>query len=476
MILKKNFFFNWLKDNWNCLTDIISFERYSEIKKAYLAQINYESDLSSLDKEKMIIPVENNFVLLIIEKWLYRQASIHEPDLKQYFRNHIEARTALINKYLFDKDSGLFFDYDLLSDSRVERYKPLNQFYSYWCNFSKNKEKALETLKKIKKLNVHGFVIFMGLRRIGLFDEANKIGKKLGFALDDYFPRVSTNTCSLLRYYSPCQSLDLIREAGFDTFDYSMDYIDSFFTDDDYLLNAKNLRKYADRLGLRCNQTHSVFPVWHKSFKQDEVEKRTTYTNRILEISNILGAKNCVVHPINDFSEMQNYSFYQQFLPLAHKLGINIATENMYNCDENSKPILAACSNHNNYKVLLDLVNDDHFVACVDLGHAEMDGLNTSAVKMIESLGKYVKCLHIHDNDLCFDRHGLPLSESIDFDLILDSLARIDYRGDITFECDGFINRMPKELHLDCLKLMYKIGLYLRNELLIRRKAICLKK
>ena len=84
--------------------------------------------------------------------------------------------------------------------------------------------------------------------------------------------------------------------------------------------------------------------------------------------------------------------------------------------------------------------------------------------------------MHIHDNDCHFDRHGLPFSESIDFDLILDSLARIDYQGDITFECDGFINRMPKELHRSCLRLMFETGLYLRDELLIRRKAICLEK
>ena len=469
------FFQDWLRNNWNNLVDVVSISEYNSIKEKYILEVGNDDYISSLSEVNGVFSGEYNFLLLIIEKWLYRQVSKIEPNFKKILRNHIEGRTALINRYLFDKTRDLYCDYDITNEKQIETNNVYTQFYAFWCNFSENKQLALQLLKE-KTNNSKDFIIFMGLRRLGLYKKANEIGTRIGFVLDDYHPRISTNTCALLNYCSPKESLDLIKTAGFDTFDYSLDYINDFFTCENYLSNALQLKRYADEIKLICNQTHSLFPVWHKSLNQDEVDKRICYTKRILEISKILGAKNCVIHPINDFNEEKNYAFYRNFLDLAEKLDINIATENMFNCDDQGMPTLAACSNKDNYKKLLDLVNNHHFVACVDVGHAELKGLKTSVVEMIENLGSYVRCLHIHDNDLVYDRHGLPFSENIDFDLFLDALVRIDYRGDITFECDGFLNRMPKELHLSCLKLMFKVGLYLRDELLIRRKALCLRK
>ena len=474
-MLEMGHFNNWLKDYWNSQVDIVPFLVYDDVKSQYLLVTKNEIDLSTLLEENGSFTVRENFILLLLEKWLFRQASILDIDYKTLYRNHYEGRTALIYRYLFNKESGYFHDFDTNSNKMVEDYNPIDQFFAYWLNLSSNNENAKQLLKIIDNNDPNLFIVFMGLRRLGLIKEANKIGQVIGFKVDEYNPNISTNTCPLLRCYNPHECLKMIKEAGFSYFDYSMESPNEFFTSDDYLENAKALKQYADSLGLSCNQTHSIFPVWHKTYEKEEVDKRIEYTKRILKISKILGAKNSVVHPINDFNEQQNFEFYQDFLPLAHELDINIATENMWNW-EKDKASLAACSNHNNYKALIDLINDDHFCACVDIGHTEMGGLETSAVQMIEKLANKVTCLHIHDNDCHFDRHSLPLTEQIDFDLVLDALVRIDYQGDITFECDGFIDRMPKELHSDCLKLMYQVGHYLKGELLIRRKAICLKK
>ncbi len=262
----------------------------------------------------------------------------------------------------------------------------------------------------------------------------------------------------------------MIKKAGLEAYDHSMIEFGEFYTEDNYLENARELREFADKIGLECNQTHAIFPVVHPSLSEEETQRRIMYTKRILEISKILGADHCIIHPINFYTEQENDDYFQQYLPLAKKLNIKIATENMFNW-EDDYAALAACSNHENFKELCDLVNDSHFVACVDLGHAELQGLNTSAVQMIENLGRYVESLHIHDNNSRHDLHKLPLTSGIDFDLILDALARIDYRGDITFEANRFIDQMPKELHQSCLRTMYQLGLYFKAELLIRRKA-----
>ena len=468
----KNYFINWLNEYWNKLIDIVPFHTYEKIKEQYLLETNHEHWIHELSQSGGLYDAEENAIIYLLEKWLYRQAYVYDKDNMILYRDNSNGRIALMMRYLFNKEDGLFYDYNAAKKERVKNYNPKYQFYFFWINLSERKDLALSLLREIKEKD---YVIFMGLRRLGLVESANKIGREIGYQIDDYNPLIVTTNCGLTNSWSQEESIRLIKEAGFDAYDLSMMKASDFITSDNYLDNAKKLREYADKLGIKCTQTHSIFPIYHHTVKLDESARRVIYTKRILEISKILGAKNCVVHPINDYDEQKNYELYQEFLPTAHKVDINIATENMWNW-EDGHASLAACSNHNNYKALLDLVNDDHFVACVDVGHADMYGLETSAPLMIETLGNYVKCIHLHDNDLHFDRHNLVMTEKIDFDLILDSLVRINYQGDITFECDGFISRMPSKLHPSCLKMMYSIGLYLKEELLIRRKAICLKK
>ena len=467
----KKIFINWLNENWNKLIDIVPFSIYKEIKKLYLFEINNEHWIQKLSQSNGVYDVELNAIIYILEKWLYRQAQVHDKDNAFLYRDNLDGRTALMMRYLFNKEDGLFYDYDVAKKERVKVFNPNHQFYLFWINLSNRKDLALSLLEDIKE----NYVVFMGLRRLGLMNVANRVGEHIGYQIDDYNPLIVTTNCGLTQTRSQEESIKLIKEAGFDAYDLSMMSVSDFFVSDDYLDNAKKLREYSDALGIKCTQTHSIFPLYHHSFGMDETNRRIVYTNRILEISKILGAEYCVVHPINDFDEQKNYDLFQKFLPTARKIDISIATENMWNWDEGHAS-LAACSNHDNFKALLDLVNDDHFVACVDVGHAEMHGLKTSAPLMIEKLGHYVKCLHLHDNELHYDRHNLSLIEKIDYDLILDALARIDYQGNITFECDGFIYRMPPELHPSCLKMMCQIGEYLKLELLIRRKATCLKK
>lgn len=471
-MVSKSYFVEWLNEYWNKLIDIVPFQKYEEVKQQYLLETSYQHWIIELSKCDGVYDVEKNAIIFIMEKWLYRQSAVYDKENMIIYKDNSDGRTALIMKYLYNKEDDLFYDYDIAKQRRAKQYSSLNQFYMFWINFSMRNNLAISLLKEI---NENSFVVFMGLRRLGLIDKANEIGKTIGYQIDNYNPNISTTNSGIVKYYSREESLSLIKEAGFDAFDLSMMQENEFFTDENYLENAKKLKMFVRQLGLKCNQTHSIFPVYHSTLTQKESLKRIDYTKRILEISKYLGAKNCIIHPINYYSEKQNIDFYQQFLPTARELDINIAAENMWNW-EDGKASLAACSNHDNFKKLLDMVNDKHFVACVDLGHAEMVGLDTSATKMIETLNQYVKCLHIHDNDCHYDRHNMALFEKIDFDLILDSLARINYQGDITFECDGFFYRVPKELHLSGLKLMHSIGLYLKQELLIRRKPICLKK
>lgn len=57
---------------------------------------------------------------------------------------------------------------------------------------------------------------------------------------------------------------------------------------------------------------------------------------------------------------------------------MKIATENMWNWNgEKDEAAPAACSDPESFNAHLDAVNDPFFVACLDIGHAEMKGLGT---------------------------------------------------------------------------------------------------
>lgn len=264
-----------------------------------------------------------------------------------------------------------------------------------------------------------------------------------------------------------------LKAAGFDTYDFTMSYsantYDVFFDKDDYIERAKDLRKFADELGMVCNQTHSIFPVYRENESKEFNERNLIYAKRCIEITSILGAGYTVVHPMNSWSDEQNVALMQSLLPTAHKENVKICLENMWNWDEKlDHAVDAACSNHISFRRLVDMCNDDYVAACLDIGHAYMRGLNTDGVKMIKALGPRLHCLHIHDNNCHHDQHQLPFTHSIPFQEVLDALAEINYKGDITFECDYYIMSLPKEVFVEGMRTLHSIGEYFKKELIKR--------
>ena len=243
--------------------------------------------------------------------------------------------------------------------------------------------------------------------------------------------------------------LNIIKKAGFDAYDYSMttdhgetDKYVNIFTMDDYQNKAKELREYADSIGLICNQAHAIFPSFFKG-NEEKTEKGIKDAIKCMEIASILGAKVIVVHPENNCRAKENSLYYKRLEPYCEKYNIQVGVENMYNWDFNTNSALnAACAYPNDFLKHIELLNPKWFVCCVDLGHAEMmEG--TSAKEVIRTLGSHVCALHIHDNDKRYDRHMIPFSCKINFDEIVDALKEINYQGDITLEVLNFLNYFP---------------------------------
>lgn len=261
--------------------------------------------------------------------------------------------------------------------------------------------------------------------------------------------KISMNLGPALRVFSPEKAIELYAKAGFDAYDFSFfSFIDqdwrtggavvlkpdSPLMGEDYIAYAKHLREYADSLGISCNQTHAPFPICTPALAE-----RMPWA---LEISSILGAKHCVIHPDNNLGAEGNAAFYRTLLPLAKELGVKIATENMWNWTrdtsgqgkETNHALPAACSDPESFVAHLRTVDDPYLVACLDIGHAEMYGLGTSAVEMIRALGSEMEILHVHDNDQWNDNHAEPFTMNIDFDAVTAALREVGYKGDMTLE------------------------------------------
>lgn len=261
--------------------------------------------------------------------------------------------------------------------------------------------------------------------------------------------RISTEISSIAAFSGEEEAVRLVAEAGFDAWDFSMfamfryDYATQRILPSDHVLGGKDALKLARRLkqigeenGIVCNQAHAPFPpVWPDS---------RDYMLRAIECTAEAGGKICVVHPGNSRTPEENAEMYRELLPFAKACGIRIATENMFNWDhEKDDSLAAACSTPESFLAHLDAVNDPDLVVCLDLGHAEMRGLGTSACANIRALGSRIQALHIHDNDKRHDQHLLPYTGQIDMDAIADTLREVGYAGECTLESYGFLRTLP---------------------------------
>ena len=243
------------------------------------------------------------------------------------------------------------------------------------------------------------------------------------------------------------KAVELIAKAGFDAWDFSMFSMCKYnwekgclFENDhplagnNYLSFARMLKQVGIDNGIVCNQSHAPFPTSCADIR--------SYLKRAIECTAEAGGEICVIHPDNNKSAVENSEMYLEILPFAKKCGVKIATENMWNWDtEKDRSCFAACATPKSFCEHVDIINDDYFVACLDIGHAEMKGSDTTAAELARALGHRLQALHIHDNDKWHDSHEIPFSMSIDFDGVVKALKDINYSGYFTLEAVNFIKK-----------------------------------
>lgn len=270
--------------------------------------------------------------------------------------------------------------------------------------------------------------------------------------------KTSTEIGSASKFIGEEKAVEEIAKAGFDAWDFSMFNMcrydwnthsavttDHPLAGNNYIAFARRLRQIGLDNGITCNQSHAPFPVSCPEIR--------SLLKRSIECTAEAGGKICIIHPDNNKSPEENAMIYAELLPFAKSCGVKIATENMWNWNtEKDEACFAACATSESFNAHLDAVNDDFFVACLDIGHAEMRGMGSGAADMIYALGDRLQALHLHDNDKWHDSHQIPFSMDIDFMPIVKALKDIGYKGYFTLEADSYLNNFNAGNIFDGLK------------------------
>lgn len=288
--------------------------------------------------------------------------------------------------------------------------------------------------------------------------------------------KLSVNTSLLMGKYTEEEAIALIKEVGFDAYDSSL--CESMRTEgtpfygSDRKERAREIRKYADKLGISCNQAHAPFASsCGDETRDEEIFREIT---EAIETASILGAKIIVVHPKQHLTYAEhsgelfelNMEFYKRLIPYCEKFGIKVAVENMWQRNPASKAIThSVCSRASEFNKYIDCLESDMITGCLDIGHISL--VSDDIPKFIHDMGsKRIKALHVHDTDFINDLHAFPLFGKIDYASVAKALGEIGYTGDLTFETTShFLEHFPKELYPSGLKMLHDIGRYLISEI-----------
>ena len=288
--------------------------------------------------------------------------------------------------------------------------------------------------------------------------------------------KLATTTADFTRFVKGYRdSIRLIREAGFRYVDISIGG-EVFLKSENWRDEAKELRDYAEKIGVKFIQSHSPGGNPLSRTKQDEVVQ---VTERAIEISEILGVPQIVVHPgwkkeigKEEFFDL-NLEFYKKIFPLMEKTGVNVLIENT---STTNLPGYYYFTTGKEMVEFLEYANHPLLHAVWDTGHGITEG---NQYDQLVALGKELYGIHVHDNSGRGDEHALPYTGILNMDDVINGLIDADYKGYFTFEAIRILRESNSrhgarqvfereqrlleptlEMQIDAERLLYTIGKY----------------
>ena len=288
---------------------------------------------------------------------------------------------------------------------------------------------------------------------------------------------LSSSISQFARKMPTDEAIKLMADAGFDAIDFSLHISEEYYgecTDGDAGKEKfKAWKAIADDKGIVFNQAHA--PEGSSFRDMDRTIRRFHDIRRAIRNASYLGIPIVVVHPVQHLQYCEdgvpeqlfewNMQFYNALKPYCEEYGVKVAVENMWQMPGGIKIDHSTCSRPEEFVRYVDTLNSEWFVACLDIGHAPIVGVDPC--ELIRALGKdRLKALHVHDVDGKADLHTLPYFSKINWDSVCAALKEIGYEGDFTYEAGNFVNPLPKELCRPAADFMVATGRHLINKII----------
>lgn len=250
----------------------------------------------------------------------------------------------------------------------------------------------------------------------------------------------------------------LARTAGFRIVDYTPDLKRADWAD-----NARREREILDAAGIAVEQTHAPF----NRYRQYEPEAFRMMTERVYEVSAIMGAKYVVVHADECGTKMPfdervapnaNYEYLAPYVERAQKLGLVVAIENLFEDCGDPQYKSRYTSRIDELEYIIGRFNDPAVACCWDFGHARC-AFGNAQDEAYRRVAQQVVCTHVHDNYYGKDLHLPPFLGDIDWEGMMALMKKTGYRGSLSFEL--VYGRYPDRLLPGYLKSVFETGEYL---------------
>ena len=286
--------------------------------------------------------------------------------------------------------------------------------------------------------------------------------------------KLATTTHDFARYVASFEEcLKLMHDAGFRYIDMGIGRHPAWYEEgwQDY---AKRLRDYAEKLDMKFIQAHS--PEGNP-LDLERRERLLWRTNRSIEVCQILGAPQTVVHSgwkkgigRDEYFE-GNLEFYKELFPMMEKTGVNVLIENTTRKNLGEYYYFYTGEQMVDF---LQCVNHPLLHALWDTGHGNTEG---NQYEQLVALGDELYGIHVHDNSEHGDEHTMPYFGTLNMDDLMNGLIDANYQGYFTFEVVSALrqsgNRHGKrhvferdtrlleptlDMQIDLERLMYTIG------------------
>ena len=208
----------------------------------------------------------------------------------------------------------------------------------------------------------------------------------------------------------------------------------------DHVATGRAFGEYAAAHGVKILQGHLRFPapIWSEP---DTID----YLVRQIEMYEAIGVRCAVLHAESkedmkldgDAWLSNNVEAIRALMSRIGHVDITVCLENMRTYSESVELLLA----------LIEGAGSPKLGICLDTGHLNLMRANTH-VEFIHKAGKYLKALHIADNEGERDQHLAPFGRgNVDFEAVVAALREIGYEGMFNYEIPGECGKPLPVMH-----------------------------